>query len=271
MSGKNEENRFCLALNVANQVTQLGLVVEDDLVDTWSITTAKYTTADEACLCLETFLDIMKKRRLVPVSCELDGFSAILACVVPDVTTVWFEALSCACMRRPLVVGPGLKTGVLMKYNDPSELGSDRIASIVAAKEKHGYPSIVINCDKVITYQVLDDEGAFVGGLITPGLTLSAQALAHEAARLPIVDLEGKVGIPGKNTRESVKAGIIYGEKARIHGLIQMIWDDLGYETQIILAGKDADHLGALVEMEVIVESDLSLQGLAILAAMNRR
>lgn len=268
---RNVGKRFVLALDVANQVTQFGLAREGELLVTWSLTTPKHLTEDEAQLHLETFVQVAKRRDPALSECAACGFDAILSCVVPDLGSIWIEALTAVCGRRPLVVGPGLKTGIPMKYNDPSELGSDRVAGIVAAKEKYGSPLIAANCDTVITYQVLDEEGAFIGGFITPGLALSAQSLAREAARLPLIDLAGPVAVPGKNTQDSLKAGIVCGEKARIQGLVRMMWENLGYETPVILSGKDADTLASLVDFEVVVEKDLVLQGLAFLFAMNRK
>lgn len=260
-----------LVVDVGNQITRFGLFGKTPLARSWTITTKESVTIDEARLSIEAFLVHETERPFAKVLEGEGGFDSILSSVVPDHTHVWTSALATICGRKPLVVGPGLKTGIKMKYNDPSELGSDRIATIVAAKEFHGFPLVVIDCGTVINYQTLDSEGAFVGGLITPGLDLSAKALSQAAARLPIVELTESTSVLGKNSRESIKAGIIFGEVGRIEGLLERIWSELGYKTRVVLVGKDAHRLAPLLNFEPLVDDDLTLQGLNILYDMNRR
>lgn len=267
------QNIPVLAVDVANQVTRLGLFREDCLQATWSLTTPAHITADEARQSIATFLDTIRDGLLLDDGREARKLALrpILSCVVPDLTQTWNQALRSISRHRPLVVGPGIKTGIQMNYNDPSELGSDRIADIVAAKGLYGYPLIIVDCGITINYQVLDNEGVYVGGLIVPGLSLSARALAQAAARLPLVELSVPVGVLGKNTQESLQSGIIRGEAARANGLIEMIWQELGYGTTIVLAGEDASLIVPFINHEVHIDNDLTLTGLNELARMNRR
>lgn len=256
-----------LAVDIGNRTTCFGLFGEEQLKHTWTVTTAPHATVDEVKLSILSFMATLddsffsgegiKDRRL-----HLDS---ILSCVVPDLTNTWVEALRSLCAQRPLVVGPGLKTGIQMKYNDPAEVGSDRIADIVAAKQVHGFPVVIIDCGMTINYAILDKDGAFVGGLIVPGISLSVAALAQAAARLPIVGLSSPKTVIGKNTRESMQSGIINGEIARIDGLIDMIWEELGYETKVILSGPDASLLKPLLNHDTQVDDTLTLKGLKLL------
>jgi len=262
-----------LAVDVGNQVTHYGLFEGDELFASWSATTPPQLTTDEAMLSLSSFMktyasEWMEENGGVKTTLRI---SSILSCVVPSLMQAWLATIRLTCNQRPLLVGPGLKTGLRMNYHDPSELGSDRIADMVAAKKLYGYPLIIIDCGTVINFQVLDSEGQFIGGLIFPGLTLSARSLSQAAERLPVIDLEAPTSILGKNTRGSMQSGIMLGEIARLDGLIEMIWHDLGYVTDIVLSGEDSELLAPLLDHEVLVDSTLTLKGLNILFHNNRK
>lgn len=256
-----------LAVDVTNQSTQFGLFEDDRLLAVWSITTPARITRDEAWLAVMNFLNCVQDKE----SGSSLSLRAILSSVVPDLTSTWSEALHSLSGHRPIVVGPGIKTAIQMSYNNPSELGSDRIAAIVAAKKLYGSPLVIIDCGITINYQVLDLEGVYVGGLIVPGLSLSARVLAEATARLPIVELSIPTGILGKNTQESLQSGIVRGEAARINGLIEMISNEIGYEATIVMTGKDAALLAPLLKRDVEIESNLILIGLHELFKMNSR
>ena len=265
----NAQSIYVLAADVANQITRFGLFCEDELLATWSITTPSHLTTDEAWLAVITFLNKVRDEKLPGI--QPQSIKPVLSCVVPDLTNTWSEALRSIGNQRPLVVGPGVKTGIQMNYNDPSEMGSDRIADIVAAKKLYGYPLIIIDCGTTINYQVLDSAGIYVGGLIVPGLRLSARILAEAAARLPRIELRIPTGVLGKNTQESLQSGIIRGEVARINGLIEMIWQELTHETAIVLAGEDAALLAPLLDHDAQIADNLTLIGLSELYKMNRK
>ena len=253
-----------LAVDVANQITRFGLFCNDQLQTSWSVTTPFRITTDEARLTIKGFLSDADE------ALQADSVEAILSCVVPDLSNTWFDALRKVSNQRPLVVSPGIKTGLHMNYNDPSEVGSDRIADMVDAKKLFGYPLIVIDCDTTINYQVLSQDGSYVGGLIAAGPALTAQALSQAAARLPIIELSLPQTVLGKNTRESIQSGIIRGEAASINGLIEMIWTELGYETSVVLSGEHAGLLAPLLKLEAVIGKDLTLIGLNEIYKLNR-
>lgn len=269
---RRAQGGLVLTVDLGNSETDLGLFADGELTATWTATTPERLTADEAWAVVASFIHLVEDAELLgagrgPVRLD-DG---IVASVVPDLTDSWVVALNRLSGRRPLVVGPGLKTGLKMRYNDPGELGADRVADLVAAKDAYASPFIVVDFGTTTNFEIVDREGAFVGGIIAPGLKLSAKALSEAAARLPTVDVKAPASIVGKNTREAMQAGIVMGEVARIDGLVDMTWDELGYETDVVATGSDASVLAALSQRVQHVDEHLSLRGLALLHALNRK
>jgi type III pantothenate kinase len=195
----------------------------------------------------------------------------IISCVVPSLLGVYVAALESAFGRRPLVVGPGLKTGLKMHYNDPAEVGSDRIADMIAARESYRCPLAIVDLGTATNITVLDANGVYIGGLIAPGLALSAKALSHAAARLPTVEIGLPASVIGKNTHDAMQAGFVLGETARIDGLIEMIWDEIGEEGEVIVTGMDAGAVAEVLAHDVHVDDTLTLRGLGLLYELNRK
>lgn len=260
-----------LAVDVGNTVTRLGLFDGGCLSATGDVTTPAFLTADEAGLAVFNF--VQRKERSAS-TCEAGGMQlvdAILSCVVPDLADTWVRALHAACGRRPLVVGPGLKTGVKMRYRDPAEVGPDRVADLVAARADYRSPLMVVDLGTTTTFEVLDEQGTFLGGLISPGLALGAKSLAQAAARLPHVELKAPPSVIGTSTREAMQAGIVMGEVARIDGIIDMVVAELSYEPEVVVTGANAPAMAALLRHRVCVDDTLTLRGLGYLYEMNRR
>ena len=191
--------------------------------------------------------------------------------MVPGLTDAWVEALSALCGMRPLVVGPGLKSGLKLHLNSPADFGADRVADCVAAKQLYGFPLIVVDFGTATTLEVIDDAGVVQGGLIAPGLRLAARAVADAAAQLPVIGLHTPRTIIGKSTRDAMQAGIVIGEVARIDGLIQAVWDELGYETRVVATGDDAQAMAGLSRRIEVADDQLTLKGLILLHRKNRR
>ena len=234
-----------LAVDVGNTVTRLGLFDGGELVATWEATTPERCTSDEA--------------------------DAILSCVVPDLVDVWARALHAECGRRALVVGPGLKTGIRMRYRDPAEVGPDRVADLAAALADYGGPLVVVDLGTTTNFEVLDAEGTFLGGIIAPGLALGAKALSQAAARLPRVELKAPTSVIGTSTREAMQAGVVMGEVARIDGLLDLVLAELGCEAPVVVTGADADAMAALLRHGARADQTLTLRGLRRLHELNRR
>lgn len=262
MSGKN---RLVLAVNIGNTVTKLGLFYGKELKGTWVVMTTSPTTVSEVQTVLMTFAASLRDDSLKRFD---DG---IIASVVPTVTDKWIGALNLECGKTPLVVGPGLKTGLKLGYSDPSEIGADRIANAVAARSKYACPLIVINMEATTTFEVINDKGEFSGGLIAPGLEVSVRELSNVAAKIPVFEVKAPTSVIAKTTKESVQAGAVLGEVARIDGLVHMIWKELGYETQVIAAGSHAKLIQSLSETIDECVENLTLHGLNLLYTRNRK
>ncbi len=250
------------AVDVGNTQSVLGLFENDELVGHWRISTNSSLTADEL-------------RVLVAGLLDLGGWSwddvthVILASVVPRVTEAWEEVARSGSAGEPLVVGPGLKTGMPIRYDNPHEVGADRIVNGVAAFERLGGPVVIVDFGTATTIDVIDGEGAYVGGAIAPGVETSAEALFSKAARLSKVDLEAPSKVIGTNTRASVQAGLLLGEAAKVDGLVRRVWAELGVETPVIATGGLAERMGPLCETIGEVDLDLTLEGLRIIYARN--
>ena len=263
-----DRSTYALAIDVGNTLTRFGLFDGEELTSTWCATTRPVITVDEAHAMLREFFLI---RGVLASSHEAAVDRAIVSSVVPSLTDGWVQAAHAVSGSRPLVVGPGLKTGLRMRFDDPGQVGSDRIADMVAAKELFGYPLIVVDFGTTTNFEVLAEDGAFIGGIIAPGLRLSLSALSSAAAKLSMVEMKAPATIVGSNTRAAIQSGAVMGEVARIDGLIDMIWRELGYTGDVVMSGDDASALAALCSHEAQVEPDLTLLGLGMLERANRR
>ncbi|MDY4042075.1 MAG: type III pantothenate kinase [Collinsella sp.] len=253
-----------LAVDVGNTVTKIGLFADGELAGTCSLTTPERLTQDEAALELERALARIPGGAGAPAG-------SILACVVPALAGTWERALRAAVSGRALVVGPGLKTGLTMRYDDPAEVGADRVADAVAARAALGSPVVVVDLGTTTTFEVVDGGGAFAGGIIAPGMALGAVALAAGAAQLPMVGVTAPRRTIGRSTREAMRAGVVLGEVARIDGLLDLIMAELGAEAPVILTGEPAPDLAPLLKREAVVREHLTLEGLGLLWQANRR
>lgn len=251
-----------LAVDIGNTQTVLGLIENGALEGRWRMSTDAMLTADEIRAKIAALLD-------------LDGYKwqdisrVVIASVVPSLTAAYEELAVLACGCEPLVVGPGIKTGMAIAYENPREVGADRIANAVAAVEAHGAPVIVVDFGTATTLDVVDKSGAYLGGAIAAGIETSAEALFKRAARLSAVDLEVPARVIGRNTRESVQAGLLLGEALMIDGLVRRSWAELGYECPVVATGGLAGRMGPLCETVTVVDVDLTLTGLAIVASLN--
>ncbi len=257
-----------LTIDVRNLTTRFSLFPEgaSEPLRTWETTTPAALTPDEALLSLSSHL-----ASTAPAG-ENFGFAAsIVSSVVPALTDAWVKAARSLCGRRPLVVGPGIKTGVKMGVNDPGELGSDRIANVVAAKARFGAPLLVVDVGATTNIEAIDANGAFCGGIIAPGMTVSARALSDVAARLACIPLQAPKNVIGKNTREAMQSGIIMGEIARIDGLVEMAWGELDATTDVVVTGANGAAIAALSKHGFAYDADLTAFGLKRIYELNRK
>jgi type III pantothenate kinase len=257
------ETSVLLAVDVGNTQTVLGLFEERVLGGHWRISTDSSLTADE--------LRVKVGGLLALSECGWEQIDeVVLSSVVPRLTIAWEEVVSAACGCEALVVGPGLKTGMPVRYDNPHEVGADRIVNGVAAYESLGGPVVVVDFGTATTIDVISDDGAYLGGAIAPGVETSAEALFSKAARLSKVDLEPPSKVIGTNTRESVQSGLLLGEAAMVDGLVRRVWAELGTETPVLATGGLAPRMAPLCETVGHVDVDLTLTGLRIIRDRNR-
>jgi type III pantothenate kinase len=251
-----------LAVDVGNTHTVIGLFDEAGLGGHWRVSSNPALTADEIRVKVAGLL-------------AADGHSwsdvdhVVLCSVVPRLTAAYEEIAERECGRPPMIVGPGLKTGMPIHYDNPHEVGADRIVNGVAAYESHGGPVVVVDFGTATTIDVVDAEGAYLGGAIAPGVETSAEALFTKAARLSKVDLEAPPKVIGTNTRESVQAGLLLGEAAMVDGLVRRVWSELDTETPVVATGGLAESMAPLCETISAVDTDLTLKGLMIIYRRN--
>ena len=250
-----------LAVKVANAQTAVGVFDGDELVTSWEVTTRSPSTADELGQAVELFL----AARDLPMPNQ-----AILCSVVPAITDVWARALRQLAGERPLVVGPGLKSGIAMGYKDPGQLGADRVACAVAARGLAGAPVVVADFDAAISLTVVGEDGSLLGGAIAPGLDVSLEALRESAAQLPEVGMKMPRAVIARTTADAIRAGVVFGEAARLDGLIDAIWEELGCETALVATGRHSDLVVSASRHDFTLRADLALQGLRQIHALNR-
>jgi len=249
--------------DVGNTQTVLGLYDGDDLVHDFRIESTPNRTLDELHVLLRSLVDVAEVSRD-----EIEA--AIIASVVPAVTETMQRAVSLAFGVEALVVGPGIKTGMSILYENPREVGADRIVNAVAAYDIVDGAVIVVDFGTATTFDVVSAKGEYLGGVIAPGIRISADALFARAAKLPRVEVAKPPKVIGRNTIHSMQSGIVYGYVGLVDGMVERIREELGIETAVIATG----GLARLVEPEsrVIerVEEFLTLDGLRLLYQRNR-
>ncbi|MDR3136538.1 MAG: type III pantothenate kinase [Coriobacteriales bacterium] len=247
-----------LTIDVGNTQTMLGVYDGSQLVQSWRIATQLSDTADELVLKLSGLLSlgIGELRQLR---------HAAIASVVPPLTEQWQQAAKRIGGSEPLVLSSQTNTGLRYKYHEPSEIGADRIADAVAAIRLYGAPALIVDFGTATNIEVIDKEGAFLGGIIAPGLQTSAQALFAAAARLPRIDIEIPAAVIGTNTRSAVQSGLTFGEIDRIDGLVRRIFAELGYSCPVIATGGLASRVLKLSETITEINDALTLEGLRLI------
>ncbi|MDR0308406.1 MAG: type III pantothenate kinase [Coriobacteriales bacterium] len=251
-----------LAVDVGNTQTVLGLFDESKLHADWRIATLSSDTADEICIKMVKLLDLG--------DCHVSNISAVaLASVVPVLTEQWLDAGQRLSGHAVLNVNSKLDTGLAYLYDKPAEIGADRIADSMAAISIYGAPVIVVDFGTATNIEVIDKNGAFVGGIIAPGLDISADALFQSAARLTrmMVDIPEKV--IGRSTAEAVRSGLTYGEIDRIDGLIRRVFDELGYKATVVATGGLSSRVAELSRTIDVQNDKLTLEGLRLIHERN--
>ncbi len=247
-----------LAVDVGNTQTALGLYAGDELTDNWRLATERSTTADELGVLLGGLLDFD----------VVDGIC--LSCTVPVLVREW-ETLARKWAQAPLlVVGPGVKNGIPIRYDDPREVGPDRIVNAIAAKERYGAPVIVVDFGTSTNFDVVSPAGEYVGGVLAPGIEISMDALFARAARLVKVDYAAPPTVIGKTTVGGLQSGLVYGFAGQVDGIVGRIREELGVEARAIATGGLADLVAPHSTTIESVDPFLTLEGLRLVWELNR-
>ena len=251
-----------LALDVGNTNTVVGVFEGKELRVHWRLATRRDGTGDEYGILIRNLLDLG--------GLELDQISAIIiASVVPPLQSSLEEMALRYFRIVPLVVGPGIKTGMPILYDTPREVGADRIVNAVAAFEAYGGPAIVVDFGTATTFDAVSAKGEYVGGVIAPGIGIAAEALFERTAKLPRIDIAKPKSVVGKNTVGSMQAGLFFGYLGLVEGIVARMREEMGGEPVVIATGGLA-HL-VLAESRSVTHVDplLTLNGLRIIYERN--
>ena len=199
---------------------------------------------------------------------EMEG--SIISSVVPPLTTVMKTALRKITGKKPLVVGPGLKTGLNIKLDNPASLGADRVADTVAAVSEYPLPLMVVDMGTATTICVVDEKKNYIGGAIIPGMLIAADTLTARTAQLPKISLEPPAKLIGKNTVDCMKSGVFYGNVALIDGMLDRIEEEMGQKLHVIATGGLAKALIPYCRHEITLDDALLLKGLKIIYEKNK-
>lgn len=199
---------------------------------------------------------------------KIDG--AVISSVVPSVTNVIKDAVRKFCAVEPMVVGPGIKTGISIVIDNPAQLGSDLITGAVASVSQYSVPQIVIDMGTATTISVINKDKQYIGGAIMPGLAVSHDALINRTSQLPKIAFEKPKKIIGSNTIDCIKSGLLYGNAGAIDGIIDRFCEELGEKCTVIATGGLAKTIVPLCKSDIIVDEDLLLKGLMLIYDKNK-
>lgn len=253
-----------LVIDVGNTNIVLGLFEGKKLVHDWRIATRKNKTVDEYGI---QFKQLFSNFGFEPI--HLDG--TIIASVVPPLSEVLSQTCKQYFNQNALMVGPGLKTGMPILYDNPKEVGADRIVNGVAAYEKCKTGVIVVDFGTATTFDCISDKGEYLGGVICPGIRISMEALFLRASKLPRIEFSAPKNALGKNTVDSMRSGIIYGYAGMVDGMVKRLRKELSYPVSILATGGQAPIIAQHSEAIKDVDLTLTLNGLRMIYELNRK
>lgn len=252
-----------LAVDIGNTNITLGVYEDDRLLFTSRLATDVRRTADQYAI---EICDVLRLNDLSTDSIE----DAAICAVVPAVCAAVSTAVTKLCNIVPLILGPGVRTGLNIKIDDPAQLGADLAAGAVGALAEYKMPCVVIDLGTATTISVLDRNGCFLGGSIAAGVRLTLDALTTRTAQLPAIHIEAPKSVIGKNTVDSMKSGLVMGTAAMLDGLLDRIEDELGEKPTIVATGGLSKDIIVHCKNSIIYNENLLLDGLREIYEKNR-
>lgn len=250
-------------VDVGNTNTVFGVYRGDDLVESFRLSTDAERTADEYGALL---LPLFERAGIDPTASE----AVVISSVVPPLHFTLAQLAERYFGKRPLFIEPGVKTGMPIRYDNPAEVGADRIVNSVAARELYGAPVVVVDFGTATTFDVVNVKGEYVGGIICPGITISAEALFAHASRLYRVDVKRPDQLVGRNTVNAMQAGIYYGYVGLVDGILERLMAEIPDLKNVVATGGQAEMIASGSRYIQKVDPMLTLVGLKLIYEKNR-
>lgn len=251
-----------LAIDIGNTNIVLGGFVGDNLEFVARIATNANKTSDEYATKIRSILALHNVDKS-----SVEG--AIISSVVPPLNSVISNAISFVYNVTPIMVGPGIKTGINIQCDNPSSVGADLVCACVAAHHLYGSPSLIVDMGTATKIMVVDKTGTFIGVSIIPGVNIALKALSSGTAQLPQISLEAPKSVIGKNTIDCMKSGIVFGNASLIDGMIDRFCDEMGEELPVYGTGGLAPTILCHCKHNITIDADMILKGLNILYKKN--
>ncbi len=252
-----------LAIDIGNTNIVVGCIDDEKIYFIERLSTVRTKTELEYAIDLKTVLDIYHIKRT-----DIEG--CIISSVVPQITNVAKLAAEKILKKEPLVLGPGVRTGLNILLDNPGEMGADRVADAVAALTYYPVPLVIVDMGTATTVSVVDEKKRYLGGMILPGVRVSLDALTSRASQLSGISIEEPKRLIGKNTVDCMKSGILYGNAAAVDGIIDRIEEELGQKVTAIATGGMSKKIIPHCRREIIQDEDLLLKGLLVIYEKNK-
>ncbi len=251
-----------LAIDVGNSNTVVGLYDGDKLLNHWRTRTVADHTVDEYGMLL---LNLCKTSKMGSKSID----TVIISCVVPSMLNILEPLCRKYFHLTPLIVGPGIKTGMPIYYDNPKDVGADRVVNAVAAHEKYEGNLIIVDFGTATTFDYITEKGEYMGGCIAPGVVISSEALFEKASKLPPVEFSSPKFVVARDTVSSIQAGIMFGYAGLVDGIVNRIKEETKTESTVIATGGLAGVMVAETSTVDLVDEMLTLEGLKIIHSRN--